>query len=92
VLGLFRTVLMLLLLLVLARALLRFLGGVVQGATSPSPPRGRASPPPTKMVRDPVCGTYVVPAKAIVLARGKDTTFFCSEACRQKYLESHDTR
>ena len=88
-LGLFRTFLMLLLLLVLARALLRFFGGVVQGATSQTSPRDHASPPPTKMVRDPICGTYVVPAKAIALGRGKDTTFFCSEACRQKYVETH---
>jgi YHS domain-containing protein len=88
VLGLFRTFLLFLLLLFVARAVLRFLGGVVQGASSP-PPRnaGTAQPPVTKMVQDPVCGTYVVPGKAITLARGGATAFFCSEACREKYLE-----
>jgi YHS domain-containing protein len=86
--GLFRTALLFLLLLFLARALLRFLGGVVQGATTSGRPDNRpASPPATKMVQDPVCGTYVVPGKAITLARGGATTFFCSETCRQKYLE-----
>ena len=86
--GLFRTFLLFLLLLFLARAILRFLGGVVQGASTASRPGGgSASPPVTKMVQDPVCGTYVVPGKAVALAHGGATTFFCSEACRQKYLE-----
>jgi YHS domain-containing protein len=86
--GLFRTFLLLILLLLLARALMRFFGGVIQGATTQGPTGGRpASPPVTKMVQDPVCGTYVVPDKAIALARGRGTTFFCSEDCRQKYLE-----
>ena len=86
--GLVRTFLLFLLLLVFARALLRFFGGVVQGATGQSTggaPRP-ASPPPTKMVQDPVCGTYVVPGKAIAVSRGGRTQFFCSDACRQKYL------
>ena len=86
--GLFRTLLLFILLLFLARAVLRFLGGVVQGvSTSGRTGGGPASPPVTKMVQDPVCGTYVVPGKAVALARGGLTTFFCSEACRQKYLE-----
>ena len=87
--GLVRTILVLLLLLALARALLRFFGGVVQGATGHATGGGAARPasrPPTKMVQDPVCGTYVVPGKAITVSRGGDTQFFCSDACRQKYL------
>jgi YHS domain-containing protein len=83
------TFLMFLLLLALARALLRFLGGVVQGATGRASGGGAprpAAPPPTKMVQDPVCGTYVVPGKAVTTSRGGHTQFFCSEACRQKYL------
>ena len=87
--GLVRTLLMILLLLALARALLRFFGGVVQGATGQATGRGArrpAAPPPTKMVQDPVCGTYVVPGKAVTASRGGQTQFFCSEACRQKYL------
>jgi uncharacterized protein len=88
--GLVRTLLLFLMLLVLARALMRFFGGVMQGVRSDrrpdrAPPRP-ASPPVTKMVRDPVCGTYVVPGKAIEAGRGRDTAFFCSEACRQKFL------
>jgi YHS domain-containing protein len=88
--GLVRTFLLFLLMLVLARALMRFFGGVIQGASAdrhPGSGAGSGSPPVTRMVQDPVCGTYVVPGKAIALARGGATTFFCSEACRQKYLE-----
>ena len=40
------------------------------------------------MVRDPVCGTYVVPGKALELARGRETLYFCSEKCRDEYSES----
>ena len=54
--------------LFLARAVWRLLSGVVQGASAgrcdaarPSP----GAPPAVKMARDPVCGTYVVPGKAL---------------------------
>lgn len=86
---LLRTFLLLLLLLFLARAVWRLLSGVVQGASSGgSVPRGQrpASPPAVKMVRDPVCGTYVVPGKALELARGRETVYFCSEKCRDQYF------
>jgi YHS domain-containing protein len=37
------------------------------------------------MVRDPVCGTFVVPERAVTLVNGRTTINFCSEACRDKY-------
>ena len=50
-------------------------------------------PPPEKtargeeMVQDPECGTYV-PRSNAVRAQAKGTThYFCSPACRDKYLE-----
>jgi hypothetical protein len=39
-----------------------------------------------RLVRDPVCGTYV-PQRAALSARNE---FFCSEECRSKFLT--DTR
>jgi YHS domain-containing protein len=39
------------------------------------------------MVRDPVCGTYVVPGRALELARGRETLYFCSEKCRDQYFQ-----
>ena len=87
--GLVRTILLFLLLLALARALMRFFGGVVQGASTQANPAGRTqhtTPVAKKMIQDPVCGTYVLPGKALELSRGRETLFFCSDACRQKYL------
>jgi YHS domain-containing protein len=82
-------VLLFLLLLVVARALWRLLSGVVQGASSGQAGRSGqpASPPAVKMVRDPVCGTYVVPGRALELARGRETLYFCSEKCRDQYFQ-----
>ena len=37
------------------------------------------------MVRDPVCGTFVVPARALTLSRGGEVHHFCSEECRRAY-------
>jgi len=32
-----------------------------------------------------VCGTFVVPANALVLADGSRAIYFCSETCRAAY-------
>ena len=37
------------------------------------------------MVRDPVCGIYVVPDRALSLAHGSGPVYFCSADCRDKY-------
>jgi YHS domain-containing protein len=37
------------------------------------------------MVRDPVCGTFVVPDRAVTLVEGGQRLFFCSTACRDRY-------
>jgi YHS domain-containing protein len=47
--------------------------------TTASPPNGE--PRAVKLVRDPVCGTYVSPDSA-VYERGN---YFCSEKCRDEY-------
>jgi len=40
-----------------------------------------------EMVRDPVCGVYITPREAIsVVERGR-RIHFCSEQCRQKYID-----
>ena len=38
-----------------------------------------------QMAKDPVCGTYVVPDRALSLAVGRQTVYFCSAACRDKF-------
>lgn len=84
---LLRVVLFFILATLLVRAAARFLGGLVQGANGPTaPPRpSRQTDVPVKMAKDPVCGTFVVPGKALSLASGRDTVWFCSEACREAF-------
>jgi YHS domain-containing protein len=38
-----------------------------------------------QMVRDPVCGTFLLPDRALTLGDGRTQVFFCSDACRDKY-------
>lgn len=78
-----RVLLFLILAAVAVRAFGRFFAGIAQGAASP--PRQRQGEAPVKMVQDPVCGTFVVPGKALSAASGGATVWFCSEACRDEY-------
>jgi len=72
---------------VIARLFWRFIDGVVKGATVP--PAGGArrgqGPSPVKMQPCPVCGTYVVPGKAISAVSQGGPVHFCSEKCRSEY-------
>ena len=70
----------LLLIVLIIRAIWRFLGGVVQGAISAGP--ADATRKGVALVRDPVCGTYVVPSTALSARAGDDVAYFCSEKCR----------
>jgi YHS domain-containing protein len=85
-----RAILVIILILLLLRAVWRLLGGVVQGAMSTGPANGQrsAAPPAVKMARDPVCGTYVVPGKALELAKGREIMYFCSPRCRDEWLNA----
>jgi uncharacterized protein len=47
--------------------------------------RPQAPPEGVQMVRDPVCGTFVQPERAVTLLDGRSRVFFCSDACRDKY-------
>lgn len=82
-----RFILLLLLFSVFARLFWRFVGSVVRGATMPPPgaARGKRGPSPVKMQPCPVCGTYVVPGKAISTVSNGAPVHFCSEKCRGEY-------
>jgi YHS domain-containing protein len=67
----------------IVRAFWRLVGGVLEG--SAGRPGSRAPLRGVHMVRDPVCGTYVVPERAVTLAEGRRHVSFCSTACRDKY-------
>jgi uncharacterized protein len=43
--------------------------------------------PVEEMVQDPVCGTWVPASQAVILTREKETFYFCSEDCRDKFRQ-----
>jgi len=78
---------MMVLFVVIARTFWRFVDAVVRGAGGAGPQPGRRSGPPAsvKMSQCPVCGTYVVPGKAISIVSGGSPIYFDSEKCRVEY-------
>jgi len=64
------------------RMLWRLLKGVFEGMGYQRPGGSHAS---LGLVRDPVCGTFVVPSKALTSGSGSNTRYFCSEKCRLDY-------
>jgi hypothetical protein len=78
-----RLILLFLLFVFVVRALWRLLGGIVDGIAAQ--PRGGPPGRGVEMARDPVCGTYVVPDRAVTLTVGTNLLHFCSPACRDKY-------
>ena len=81
---LLRTLLLFVMVLLLVRALARLFGGLNDGARGRSGGAGRGQAP-VKMTKDPVCGTFVVPGKALSLSAGGATHWFCSERCRAEF-------
>jgi YHS domain-containing protein len=79
-----RVILFTLLIALLVRAAGRLFRGIVEGASGRSGARPPA-PRGTKMVKDPVCGTYVVQSKALTASRGSETAFFCSPECQHAW-------
>jgi hypothetical protein len=84
---LFRLVVFIIFAVVVARAFWRLVDGVVEGLRG-GPPRRTGEVPArgVAMVRDPVCGTFVLPDHAVTIADGRARVFFCSAACRDQYL------
>jgi uncharacterized protein len=77
-----------LLLLVVWRALRSLLAGIIQGASAPPPPRPDRAPGKGElMVRDPVCGTFVLPSRAVSVHDRSGLHYFCSDRCRQAYQQ-----
>ena len=79
-----RLILVALAVFVLIRALWRLMGGVIEGLSGKSPD-SRMPQSGVQMVRDPVCGTFVVPDRAVTLAERGRQIYFCSSRCRDAY-------
>lgn len=72
----------------IARAISRLMGGVkdgLSGARTAPPEAGGVPQHGVHMERDPVCGTYVVPDRAVTITEGHTRVFFCSAKCRDQY-------
>jgi YHS domain-containing protein len=78
-----RLALLLILIVFIARAFWRVVDGIIEGLSGRS--RAQPSPRTARMVRDPVCGTFVVPERAVTLDVGSERLWFCSPTCRDKY-------
>ena len=82
--ALLRFVLLAILIVMIARVFWRVIDGVMEAAGGASS-RDRGRSPAVKLVRDPVCGTYVAPGAALSLTSGGSTHYFCSEQCRATF-------
>ena len=83
-----RVVLLAILFVLIARVFWRVFDGVIAGASGASSGRKAGRQPPAaavKLVRDPVCGTFVAPASALSLTSGGSTHYFCSAGCRDSF-------
>lgn len=74
--------------LVLGLWLLQRLLSAILGGRNPGRPQDAQTKPSQKMVKDPVCGMYMDSRLAVPLVGGKETLYFCSEECKNKYLSA----
>jgi uncharacterized protein len=79
-------ILRIVLLILVVRMLWRLLSGIVEGAAGL--PAGRRRDTAVPLVRDPVCGTYVVRSRALTAGSGASLQYFCSERCRAEYRKA----
>jgi YHS domain-containing protein len=87
-----RLLLLVVLFIVVARVFWRVVDNVI-AAASGRPPGGSSTPQRgVSMARDPICGTFVLPERALSLADGGVRVYFCSEACRDEYRSRHRPR
>jgi YHS domain-containing protein len=68
--------------LLLVRAVSKLFRGVIEGAGYT---RGDSTQRSVGLVRDPVCGVFVVPGQALTSGSGSGTRHFCSEKCRREW-------
>jgi YHS domain-containing protein len=82
-----RFALIAILLLVVAWGFWRFVDGIIE-AFGGLPARSRGKNKPVKLVRDPVCGTWIAPHNSLGLKAGDVVHYFCSDRCRDAFRSS----
>jgi YHS domain-containing protein len=83
-----RFLLLAILVVFVVRALSRLTMGVLEGAGYRRDST-QSNQPSVNLVRDPVCGMFVVRAKALTAAAGSETKYFCSDKCRREWSATH---
>ena len=81
-----KLIITLVVLFLIGRMVWRFMYAIFEGAGMLKEPRGR-EPAAVKLVKDPVCGKFVVPSRALTAGSGSAVQFFCSEKCRQQWSQ-----
>ncbi len=82
---LIRVVLYVIVVLLLARAIRGFLGGLSLGLSGRQQPSRRIEHG-VRMARDPICGTFVIPGSALAVRDGEGLHHFCSARCRDAFV------
>lgn len=86
-----RIVLLLVLLIIVVRIVSRITNAFREGMQHGAPGSPRATTQAVQMVRDPVCGTFVLPERSVALVHGRTRVYFCSQTCRDKYSAQHES-
>ena len=77
-------ILRIILILIVLRILYKFGRALLEGAGL-LPTRTQESS--MGLVRDPICGVFVVPSQALTSRSAGTTAYFCSEKCRKEWDE-----
>ena len=75
---------------IFVRLLIARLQGMLTGtATQPGAGRAgrRSAERSMPLVKDPVCGVYIEPSRAVEARIGSTVHYFCSEACEQAFRQ-----
>jgi len=81
-----RLILFIALAVFVARAFWKLVDNFMEGLTGQTrSDRARAQRSSVSMARCAMCGTFVVPDRALSMSDGPTRVVFCSEACRDKY-------
>ena len=80
-----RLALLIVLMIFLARAFWRLVDGIVAGLQGGGASSSGVTRRSVQMERDPVCGTFVVPERSVMVSDGAARLYFCSTECRDRY-------
>jgi hypothetical protein len=83
-----RALLELIVIVLVIRAVWRMVGSMVAISGRSQRSTRAGEPRPVKLVRDPVCGTYVSPDSAL----SDGPNYFCSAKCRDEYRSHREVR